>query len=240
MKKLLFLLLPLLGVIACKPGESSFYYQNLYAFGTVVSGGQLYVESSGMTIKVTEDLTDGKWMQEQAVFFLCDLTGFAENGSYQASLKSYEPVTRKAALVKSDSDPDVYGNSPVDLQYVWGGNSQKRYIDISCLATSLKNSETVHTIDLVLDDVRSNADTLYLEIHHQGFGESYENEAYGISDFQIDTHYLRFDLSNLIPSSAGPSIVLHFDWDWFEVSNNTLQRDKPKHFEDAGIFTLTE
>ena len=116
----------------------------------------------------------------------------------------------------------------------------ERWIDVSCLTTSLKDSQTPHTVNLVLDDVRSNTDTVYLELHHQGSGESFENETWPTTDFQIDTHYLRFDLSGAIPPEARESIVLQIEWDWFEAANGLLLRDKPEHRKISGTFYLTD
>ena len=179
-------------------------------------------------------------MQQQTIFFLCDLTGFTETGAYQATLKMYEPVARKGVVKKSTSDPATYGTDAVALYQDWGSNPKERWIDVSCLTTSLKDSQTPHTVNLVLDDVRSNTDTVYLELHHQGSGESFENETWPTTDFQIDTHYLRFDLSGAIPPEARESIVLQIEWDWFEAANGLLLRDKPEHRKISGTFYLTD
>ena len=240
MKKILILLIPVLGLIACSPGGSSFYYENVYAFADVSTGGSLVLSPQGTRLQVTEDQTDGKWMQEQTVIILCDLTGITETGAYETRLKMYEPVTRKAVLTKSTADPAVYGTDAVTLYQDWGSDPKARWLNVSCLATSLKNSETPHTIDLVVDDVRSNADTVYLELHHQGSGESFENEGHPTSDFQVDTYYLRFDLSGAIPADAGNSIVLSIEWDWFKTENGNLLRDQPIHDSATGTFNLKD
>ena len=237
MKKFLILLLTVFGLVACKMPESTIYYENLYGFGDV-SGTQIHLEASGAVLQVTEDQTDSKWMHEKSNFLLCDFLGITDQGTYETRLKLYEPVTCKAVLAKSTTDPAVYGHDAVCYYQDWGADPAKHLLNAACLVTSLKNSETPHTVDLVWDDIRSNADTLYLELHHQGQGESFEDETHETSDFQIDIHYLRFDLSGAIPSSAGRSIVLSFEWDWFEDQNNLLFRDKPKHFQVCKVLQL--
>ena len=241
MKKILFLLLPVFGLLACdRITENTILYQNVYGFGDVVSGTEIHFDISDVTLQVTEDQTDSKWMHEQTIFFLADLIRISAPNTYETRIKMYEPVTRKAALAKNAADPAVYGTDAVALYQDWGSDPLRRYINVSCVTTSLKDSETPHTVDLVWDNVRSNSDTLYLELHHQGSGESYENDAYATSDFQIDTHFLRFDLADAIPSEAGESIVLHIEWDWFETQDDQLVRSKPQHCEANGIFYLTE
>ena len=237
MKKFPILILSLLGLVACNPPESTFYYENLYGFGEV-SGTQIRIEATGATLKVTEDQTDSKWMHEQTIFFLCDLLGMPVQGAYETRLKMYEPVTRRAVLAKSTADPTVYGTDAACFYQDWGSYPAKHLLDVACLVTSLKNSETPHTVDLVWDDTRSNADTLFLELHHQGQGESFENTDYDTKDFQVDTHYLRFDLSRAIPSDADESIIISLEWDWFETEDNNLLRDKPRHYQVFGTFEL--
>ena len=175
MKKFLIPLIPLLLALSCTPAKDSFSYQNFYGFGEVEPFGQIVLSGQSVKLQVIEDQTDGKWMQQQTIFFLCDLTGFTETGAYQATLKMYEPVARKGVVKKSTSDPATYGTDAVALYQDWGSNPKERWIDVSCLTTSLKDSQTPHTVNLVLDDVRSNTDTVYLELHHQGSGESFEN-----------------------------------------------------------------
>ena len=240
MKRIFILLLPILAIVSCNLEKDSFRYQNFQAIGNVDATGQIVLPETGATFLITDDKTDGKWKQEQYIFFLCDLDGVNANGSYLTTLKEYKPVHRKAALKKSSTDPAFYGNNAVALYQDWGASIKEHWICVSCLATSLKNSQTAHSINLVYDDMRTNADTLYLELHHQGSGESYENDSYDTSEFQIDTHFLRFDLAEAIPAEAKESIVLHIEWDWFETQNDQLVRNKPQHGEANGILYLTE
>lgn len=239
MKKILFLLLPVFGLLACnRITENTVLYQNVYGFGDVVSGTEIHFDISDVTLQVTEDQTDSKWMHEQTIFFLADLIRISAPNTYETRIKMYEPVTRKAALAKSAADPAVYGTDAVALYQDWGSDPLRRYINVSCVTTSLKDSETPHTVDLVWDDVRSNSDTLYLELHHQGHGESYENEDYEADAFQMDTHYMRFDLAGAIPPGAGSSIVISLEWDWFETEYDLLVRDEPKHYQVFGTLEL--
>ena len=240
MKRIFILLLPILMIVSCNLEQDTFKYQNFQSIGNVDVTGQIILPETGATFLIMDDKTDGKWRYEQYVYFLCDVDGINATGAYLTTLKEYKPVQRKAALKKSTTDPAFYGNNAVALYQDWGSSIKERWICVSCLATSLKNSQTAHSINLVYDNLRTNADTLYLELHHQGSGESYENDAYATSDFQIDTHFLRFDLADAIPSEAGESIVLHIEWDWFETQDDQLVRSKPQHCEANGIFYLTE
>lgn len=82
MKKFLIPLIPLLLALSCTPAKDSFSYQNFYGFGEVEPFGQIVLSGQSVKLQVIEDQTDGKWMQQQTIFFLCDLTGFTETGAY--------------------------------------------------------------------------------------------------------------------------------------------------------------
>lgn len=238
MKRLLPLLM-LLTLLACKPASEKYQYFNLYAFGTVGTGATLRLDINGATFTVKEDQTDSKWMHEQTIFFFYDILDRTAEGAYDIRMKSYTPVERKLARAKSLIPAEEYGNDAVSFYQDWGFNPTDRTIDVACLYTCLKDSETEHTISLVADDAKSNADTLYLELHHQGHGESYENEAYQPKDFQVQTAFLRFSIGGVLPEGAGQEIVLCLDWDWFPSEDGVLIREN-KHFQAFTTVKLSE
>ncbi len=218
-------------LVSCfDPGDSKFTYTNLYGFGDV-RGTWIRLEPDGQALQITEDLTDKKWIAAERIFFCCDILDATDENTFQIRLKSYEPVTITPALFKSESDPDFYGSDAVSFYQDWGLDDTKQTISLAAVTTSLKTSSKVHRVNLVFDDERSNKDTLYFELRHQGFGESFENEDYDEKDFQVNTHYLTFDLSETIPSDAGSSIILRIDWDWL-VSNGAgnLERERKHEF----------
>ena len=231
-------LLSLLALSACThSGENDAYYENLYGFGDVIGSAQIRMAEPEITFQVTEDQTDSKWMHEKTVFFLCDLTHKKVENRYEARMKFYEPVLCQDVLPKSRTSEAEYGTDAVSFYQDWGANPEKRTFDIACLYTALKDSDREHRIRMILDDTRSNTDTLYLELHHQGFGESFENTAHEAKDYQVNTRYLRFDLSGCIPPDAGDEIVLSIEWDWFVSQNNILSRER-SHNQEFGILKL--
>ena len=240
MKKFLSLFL-LLGLLtACFPsGSEKYQYFNLYAFVDVQDNATVRLSITGDTFRVTEDQTDSKWMHEQLIFIFYDILGRTGADQYDIRIKAYKPVMRQLARFKSQSGPDEYGSDAVSFYQDWGFNPKERTMDIACLYSSLKDSETEHRIYLVFDDVRSNTDTLYLELHHQGHGESYENEAYEAKNFQVNTTFLRFDLGGVIPADAGKQIVFSLEWDWLPTEDDAYLREQ-KHFQVFSTVKLSE
>lgn len=232
------LLAGLLLLTSCfKITEQEYIYTNFYAFGTVY-GQVLHIEPGGLDFVVTEDKTDGKWSAEPRIFFCCDVLQQVETGRYSIRIKDYDSVISRAALVKGATDESVYGSDAVSFYQDWGLDSKNRIINILALTTSLKNSDKVHTVNLVFDDARSHTDTLFYELRHQGFGESYENTGYEATDFQLDYNYLTFDLSGTIPSGAGESIVISIEWDWFPANDLSYMEREPEHQQACGILNL--
>ena len=218
-------------LVSCfDPGEPSLIYTNLYGFGNV-RGTWIQIDSEGQVHQITDDQTDGKWNTVERIFFCCDVLEATDESTFQIRLKSYEPVTVLPALFKSQADPDVYGSDAVAYYQDWGMDPTKRTINMAAVTTSLKSSSTVHTVNLLFDDERSHKDTLFFELRHQGFGESYENEEHTETEYQLDTRFLTFDLSQTIPSNAGSSIAIRIDWDWFETTNlDGLKRERKHEF----------
>lgn len=213
-----------------------YIYTNMYSFGDVRSG-QIKIESEGLTLNITEDKSDGKWVDHDHIFFCCDVLRMTAAGVYDIRMNAYEPVVEQAALVKSRTSESVYGSDAVSFYQDWGLDAKNRKLNMSCLTTSRTKSETVHSVNLVYDDIRSHKDTIFFELRHQGQGESYENEAYPADDFQLDTHYITFDFSQCIPADAGTHIIISIEWDWLVNEGGSLGREV-EHKQECGVLTL--
>ena len=243
MKKFLSLLI-LLGLTACfKPSEEKYQYFNLYAFCEVADGATLRLGITGDTFTVVEDQTDSKWMHQDIVFIFYDILDRKASDQYDIRIKTYQPVTSRPALAMETGGEAVYGSDAVSFYQDWGFDPAHHSFDMACLYTSLKDSETEHQINLVVDYERSSSDTLYLELRHQGHGESFENEAYAAKDFQVNTAFLHFNLSHdfaalgLTSGTAGKEMVFCLKWYWFPSENGVLIRE-PGYSEAFATVTL--
>ena len=228
-----------LGLTSCfNSGEPEYLYTNVYGIGAV-QGTVIFPDPEGYAFNIVEDRTDKGWLALDRVFFHCDVLRVSESSGYDIRLLGYEPVTSGPALVKSTSDESVYGTNPVSFYQDWGINHKKRTLNLSAVYTALKKSDKVHTVDLVFDDVRSHKDTIFFELHHQGFGESYENKDYEATDFEIQTEYMTVDLSSCIPSDAGSTIIICVEWDWFRsIELNYMDRETIEHKYACGVLRL--
>ena len=216
----------LLGLTSCfNPAEPEYIQSNLYAFGSV-QDGNIFIEPDGLVFIVDDDKTDEAWKTQGRIFFCCDVLRQTTPSIFEIRLKSYEPVITPAVLAKSQSDEEHYGTDAVAFYQDWGFDPMRYTFNAGVAYTYLKDSDKEHHVTLVWDDVRSNRDTVFFELHHQGSGESYENTEYEATDFEMKGSYMTFDLSRAIPSDAASNLVISFEWDWFETGAlQTLERE---------------
>lgn len=90
---------------------------------------------------------------------------------YEGTIYVYAPVLVKDYLTMSTMDADKVGEDAVNLNSIWVDG---KYISVRYDITSVYGSKTVHTINLVHNDAKSNKDTVFFELRHNAFGESYE------------------------------------------------------------------
>ena len=67
--------------------REEYIYTNMYSFGDVRSG-QIKIESEGLTLNITEDKSDGKWVDHDHIFFCCDVLRMTAAGVYDIDRKS--------------------------------------------------------------------------------------------------------------------------------------------------------
>ena len=143
------------------------------------------------------------------------------NGFYQLLSK---PVVYESFILENEIDRrDSIGNDPFEsIQAAFGGD----YINIDFEVWHLLHSDTKHLINLVYDDTRANADTIYLSLHHNAYGEVRDGRYYldkgiGRSSFKI---------SDLLPEGVTSKRV---KITWLEYYENG-QRER----SSTGVFTL--
>ncbi|MDO5443037.1 MAG: NigD-like C-terminal domain-containing protein [Bacteroidia bacterium] len=140
---------------------------------------------------------------------------------YDIRLLEYAPVTIAEPVLASGTSEEELGSDALDIS-LWGSGG---YLNSFTSFTSLKDSDTEHEFNLVLDDTRSGADTLYLRFTHNAFGESYDNPDADVSKIQESGKYFSYDLDKFIPSGQ-QSIVLYIEYESFVTSSSVILRDK--------------
>ena len=222
---------------SCTLPESSETYYGVQAYCDVVSG-KLAISSSTTTLIVTQDLTDGGWKDCATVFCSFDMSRTGVSDSYSISLLSYIPVVTTPAVHSGISDPETLGSDPVGLFQDWGYDASKKRLNFAVQYVRDKESEVVHDITLVVDDEKSDANTIYFTLRHNAHGDSPVDGEMISGDYETVCRYCGFDLSAVLPSGTSGSLQAVIGWDWYINSSDYLSGIE--HHEISGRIYLNQ
>lgn len=190
---------------------------------TVVSG-TLLVTDGGVAFNIIESYAGAIPDTLKRVVAQCEVLKQTDDKGtqYDIRLVSYEPVITKDPVKKSTADEEALGSDGINVYNCWVENG---YINTYLNITELVLSKNKHAINLEWDDLKSCSDTVYVKLRHNGFGESYDNEALDSDNVGITGYYASFPLSGII-AGAGQEFVLHIDWEWFKVEASQYSHEK--------------
>jgi len=158
------------------------------------------------------------------VMISCDVMSEVEGktGEYNIRLIDYMAAFTAEPLTSGTPEAEAAGQDGINVSQAWiSGGYLNGYIYLA-----IPNPpENDHAINLLYDQERSSADTLYMRVCHDAQGECPENESYGLSDFQLAGTYVSFPLEGILATS-GPSPVVHLEWDWYISDGSLITREK--------------
>lgn len=211
----------LISLASCDKSDVLAYSQTIICS---VVDGRLYSDQNEYLNIVKNHTTSPTPLQgiKRAVIY-CDILNHTEGktGEYDINLIDLAPVTIADIARKSSSDDRVLGSDAASIHSAW---FSKDYLNIDATYTAFTNSKTEHYLTILLDDVKSNSDTLYLSLRHNARGESYDSPGAG-NNIQVVGEYFSYPVSQVIPAGT-ESIVVSFTWDWFKLVDNYLVKDR--------------
>lgn len=144
------------------------------------------------------------------------------NGFY--NLLSKPLVNESFILEDEEMRRDSIGNDPFNCVEAWFGGD---YINIDFNLYYSMGSDKKHMINLIYDDTRSTADTVYLTLRHNAYGEVPGKglslyHAWGMCSFKID---------DLLPEGVTSKPVKLI---WSQYYNNDFS---VKEYYDDGVFS---
>ncbi|MDR0574541.1 MAG: hypothetical protein LBG96_11020 [Tannerella sp.] len=144
------------------------------------------------------------------------------NGFY--NLLSKPLVNESFILQDEEARRDSIGNDPFSHIYaVFGGN----FINIDFEVWHLQSSNEKHMINLVYDDTRAGADTIYLTLYHNAYGEVPGK----VLSLYRGTGRSSFKISDLLPEGVSAKPV---KLTWTQYGSNY----EPQVYSDSGTFKL--
>ena len=146
------------------------------------------------------------------------------NGFY--NLLSKPVVYESFILQEEEARRDSIGNDPFNQIHAgFGGN----YINIDFELFYLQYSDVKHLINLVYDDTRADADTIYLTLFHNAYGEEPETK----SNLYKGVGRSSFLISDLLPPGVSSKPVMIT---WKEYYNYYQSRVR----SSSGTFKLND
>lgn len=217
---------------SCLPDPEEFLYTESGMF-TVAGSNQLITDSGNIYDIVQNNSGADIPDTLKRVMAVCDvLTKTAGTSNrYSVRLMEFAGAFVKDPVPMSGMDESAIGHDGLNIKQAWvtGG-----YLNAYSFIAMFNPSKVNHELNLVYDDVRSNADTLYFEVRHNAHGECPENEDTVLKDFVFAGAYLSFPLDGILEEGKKP--IVHLEWDWYVGDEYSFTREKKTHFGNLEVF----
>ena len=154
----------------------------------------------------------------------CDVlsAGSGKSNEYNIRIIDFRGALCEEPVIASSIPLDTLGIDGVNVVQAWvSGGYLNSFLNI----TMKRNSDTAHDVNLLFDDFRSNADTLYFKMRHNAHGESLENPEMSLNDLAFAGLYASFPLNNILPV-GGKYPIVHLEWDWYLDESSPGSREK--------------
>ena len=154
----------------------------------------------------------------------CDVLSAVSGKSneYNIRIIDFRGALCEEPVIASSIPLDTLGIDGVNFVQAWvSGVFLNSFLNI----TMKRNSDTAHDVNLLFDDFRSNADTLYFKMRHNAHGESPENPEMSLNDLAFAGLYASFPLNNILPV-GGKYPIVHLEWDWYLDESSPGSREK--------------
>jgi hypothetical protein len=159
-----------------------------------------------------------------------------KDDQYDVKLTGYAQPLLKDPILKSTAIDSEIGNDPINLCQGWlsGG-----YMNMLFGLTLKAGSETSHLINLEMDDTKSNRDTLYFNLKHNGYGEVYGSSTTATSQILYTEGYASFPISRYLPSGQ-TRIYVTITWYWYLNDGNAITSKEVEKHSDTALMTYAE
>jgi hypothetical protein len=238
MKKFVFYLgfglLSLSIFLSCLKDENDIFVSYGVIRNVISDNNYEILTDKGNTLKVLKSFTRQEIENDKRVLVNYEILSDKEKNKqvYDVSVNGFynllsKPVVFESFIKENEQERrDSIGNDPFNrIGWAFGGN----YINIDFEIMYVTNSGIKHMINLVYDDLRADADTIYLTLYQNAYGETWKNK----SSLQKGVGRSSFLISDLLPSGVSSKPV---KITWTEYFSNNESRV----CSDSGLFNLQE
>ena len=220
--KVLFAAITALLLISCLPNRDVLFTDT--GMCTILGRDRLQTDSGNIYNIVEND--SGSLIPDtlKRIMVSCDVLSAVSGKSneYDIRVIDFRGALYKEPVIASSIPLDTLGIDGINVIQAWvSGGYFNSFLNI----TMKRNSETAHDINLLFDDFKSNADTLYFKMRHNAHGESLDNPEENLNDLVFAGVYASFPLNNILPV-GGKYPIVHLEWDWYVDESSSGSREK--------------
>ena len=162
---------------------------------------------------VGHDLTDG-----ERVFVNCSILDREDINTYRVRINKYYQLLAKDIVRASDTDDEELGDEPVQVKDAWFGGG---YLNMRLGLEYNPSSNTSHLVNVVYDDVKSTADTLFLTLRHNAFADTVRT--------RMGTATASFNMEE-VTEGKNEKVYVKLKWQWY------THRGTVATWEDGGYY----
>lgn len=220
--KVIFIAFTAVLLISCLPDRDVLFTDS--GMCTTLGRDRLQTDSGNIYNIVEND--SGSLIPDtlKRIMVSCDVLSAVSGKSneYNIRIIDFRGALCEEPVIASSIPLDTLGIDGVNVVQAWvSGGYLNSFLNI----TMKRNSDTAHDVNLLFDDFRSNADTLYFKMRHNAHGESLENPEMSLNDLAFAGLYASFPLNNILPV-GGKYPIVHLEWDWYLDESSPGSREK--------------
>lgn len=225
MKRFIFTLIcfaTVSGAVSCLPEDSDgdSYQYTLTAFGS--ASASTFTSDEGSSFTINADRTDGGWKNAGRILAVYQMSKEKGVSDPTYTLLSYNLVKMQSVLVKSTTPESEYAQDPVCcLSATLTGTGSSRYLNFELNYATVANSSAIHTFYILLDDEKSDKQTVHIYLTQDAGGETISEGGLDGSSVKIGEQYVSIPLSQVIPEDAGSTFDLTIHYDWYVYNATT-------------------
>ena len=220
--KVIFIAFTAVLLISCLPDRDVLFTDS--GMCTTLGRDRLQTDSGNIYNIVEND--SGSLIPDtlKRIMVSCDVLSAVscKSNEYDIRIIDFRGALCEEPVIASSIPLDTLGIDGVNVVQAWvSGGYLNSFLNI----TMMRNSDTAHDVNLLFDDFRSNADTLYFKMRHNAHGESLENPEMSLNDLAFAGLYASFPLNNILPV-GGKYPIVHLEWDWYLDESSPGSREK--------------
>lgn len=152
--------------------KSEYSVSGFVYFAEVIDGTHLRADG-GVIYNIVEDATDSKFIDCRRLIINCDLRTAVIDGRQDIKLNAYSEITVKDCVSSEDESVAGFGRDSVYIEpngRIWTANGDNQYMTLYVDVPKIKDSGTVHDLELVFDKT-SDANEVRFILHHDAHGD---------------------------------------------------------------------